>query len=467
MISFVGAGGKTGLMLALAQEMGPRWKRRGVTVTTTTHMRTDEVPARFELVPWSGRKGISRKLKDIRTRGKIPLVYSKEVEEGRIKGIGRKAVEKLAGKRDLVLVEADGALRLPVKRLRGHEPVIPEGPTPALVCIVVGNDALGKKLGKGTCFNHDDVIKKGIADKGAVLEPPLIRRILYEPRGYTDVLPEEHDAVAVVNKVDRKGQVEGARALGRHLYHPRIDNVLLARSLKSKGYGTEVTNQADRVFGVVLAAGTSSRFGRDKLLQTIGKLTIIEHVLERALRCKEFEKVVLVLGHKREDIKHCLRKLEDRDQDRLIFVDNYDYINGMSTSMRAGLDTATALGADAVTFLLGDMPGVRTRLMDMIVKRYRSSCCKLCFPTIGGRRGHPVVIGKDLFDELREVVGDKGAREVVERDLDWSLAIDVGTGIDEGDWSDWYEGGGPMDIDNENDLRDFEKVKRRYGGHWC
>jgi probable selenium-dependent hydroxylase accessory protein YqeC len=447
MISFVGAGGKTGMMMALAREMAEQKGPGSVLVTTTTHLRMDDIPKDFQLVRLKGKEVDRKELKDGWSAGKIMVVHSKVEEDGRIKGIGRKAVAGMASRGRTLLVEADGAFRLPLKRLRPHEPVIPKGPLPALVCIVTGLDALGRPLGPDSCFNDKGVVDKGIACKGDAMTPAVIRDILYRERGYMDVIPEGQRAVLVLNKVDGKRDRLKGTALARELFHAGLSDVMMSSVKGRKVRCRRVDNSGHKVVGVVLAAGSGKRFGGQKLLQKVGKGTMIEKVVRNALSCKGFDKVVVVLGHEGGAVGQALKGL--KDDARLVFVDNLDHAKGMSTSMRAGIEIAAMLGADAVAVLLGDMPMLRTALMDKVVEGYRSSCSRICLPRVGNRGGHPVVLGKDLFDDLRKVEGDIGARDVVGRYLDWTRPVDVRADRDQ------------MDIDFITDLERYRERGRR------
>ncbi|MCE5189001.1 MAG: putative selenium-dependent hydroxylase accessory protein YqeC [Eubacteriales bacterium] len=133
--SIVGGGGKTTLMLRLARELSESGAR--VIVTTTTHIFPPEGIAALA----------NAAIPEIETT----LERERLLCLGTPCGDGKLAapdipMEKLAELADHVLVEADGAKRLPLKAPANHEPVIPA--QTKLVVAVAGLDGLGKSIGE-------------------------------------------------------------------------------------------------------------------------------------------------------------------------------------------------------------------------------------------------------------------------------------------------------------------------------
>ncbi len=145
-VAFVGAGGKTTAMLRLARELEARG--RSVLVTTTTHLldprREPGGPAgrlffRPEMeLPYPGDAGLRA------DAGITLLVSREEAEPGKVKGLHPSWFPALRSAWDVVLVEADGSRRLPLKAPGDHEPVLPPGTD--LVVGVVGLDGLGRPM---------------------------------------------------------------------------------------------------------------------------------------------------------------------------------------------------------------------------------------------------------------------------------------------------------------------------------
>lgn len=185
----------------------------------------------------------------------------------------------------------------------------------------------------------------------------------------------------------------------------------------------EAANSSDRIFAIILAAGTGSRFGRLKQIEPVGSTCLAGIVVRNALLCEGIDRVVLVLGHEAETVIRALRGIVG--DGKLEIVINREYSKGLSTSLRAGLKRARVGNCDAVIFLLGDMPMIDTGLLDTVIESYRSSNCRLCYVKTNGRAGHPVIARKDLFDEFSRIRGDIGGREVIQRNLEYALVVEV------------------------------------------
>lgn len=133
--AFTGGGGKTSLIYYLAEKFAGGGKK--VIVTTTTHMAWEpECP----FADAEDAAGIRRFLDQY---GYVTAAYHK-AGQPKISGPDREILEKLSGFCDVLLVEADGSKRLPLKVPAQWEPVIPE--TADIVVGVIGLDCLGKKI---------------------------------------------------------------------------------------------------------------------------------------------------------------------------------------------------------------------------------------------------------------------------------------------------------------------------------
>jgi molybdenum cofactor cytidylyltransferase len=162
------------------------------------------------------------------------------------------------------------------------------------------------------------------------------------------------------------------------------------------------------VWGVLLAAGTSSRFGdRNKLLATVDGQPMVRQVAETLLDA-ELAGVVAVVGYESAAVSAALDGLD------VVLVENDSYEEGLSTSVRHGLNSAVAHGADAVLFALSDMPDVSSETVDALVAAYRDGAGTAIAATYEGDRGNPVLFDETHFEELLTLTGDVGGRHILE-----------------------------------------------------
>jgi xanthine dehydrogenase accessory factor len=188
------------------------------------------------------------------------------------------------------------------------------------------------------------------------------------------------------------GLAVGARAPGE------IAIAVLAELVK-------VRHARPRITGVVLAAGLSSRMGRNKLTVPVAGKPMLRHVVEAALASR-LESVTVVTGHDAAAVEGALDCLP------VHFLHNPDYAAGLSTSLRAGV---AACEADGIMVLLGDMPGITTGLIDRTIAAFDPPARRaICVAAARGELGHPVLWGRQFFTELGKLTGDKGARALIQ-----------------------------------------------------
>jgi len=162
-----------------------------------------------------------------------------------------------------------------------------------------------------------------------------------------------------------------------------------------------------RVAALVLAAGRSTRMGGpNKLLAEVGGRPLVRIAAEQAL-ASSAKPVVVVTGHQREQVEAALKGL------KVTFVHNPEFADGLSTSLKAGI-AALPADVDGAIVCLGDMPQVNARLIDRLIGAFDPERGALVVvPTIGGKRGNPVVWSRRFFTDLAALEGDVGARHLI------------------------------------------------------
>ena len=158
---------------------------------------------------------------------------------------------------------------------------------------------------------------------------------------------------------------------------------------------------------LLTAAGTSSRFGTDKLQLPIDGLPMGVHAMDVLSRIP-FALRVLVTS---EDKGYLITSAAQRSFDVVI---NPDPARGMSSSVRLGTEHIVRLDAyDGILYAVADQPHLRAETVDRLVHAFEAEPDYIWAPEADGKRGNPVLFPAALFAELLKVTGDRGGRQVI------------------------------------------------------
>jgi molybdenum cofactor cytidylyltransferase len=166
----------------------------------------------------------------------------------------------------------------------------------------------------------------------------------------------------------------------------------------------------ENIPGIVLAGGKSSRMGRPKALLPIGKTgeTFFGRVT-RTLLDAGVDDIVVVVGADAEAIRAGV----GIPPASVRIIDNPDYEQGQLTSLVAGLRALESAAARAALVTLIDVPFVNVSTVRRLISVYRERGAPIVRPVSSGRHGHPVIFGRELFDELQRADPAYGAKPVV------------------------------------------------------
>jgi molybdenum cofactor cytidylyltransferase len=162
------------------------------------------------------------------------------------------------------------------------------------------------------------------------------------------------------------------------------------------------------VAGVVLAAGTSSRMGQNKLFMEIEGEPLVRRIVGRASNAG-FDPLLVVLGHEADRVRDALAGFVYQP------VLNPDYERGVNSSLRAGMHAASATRARAAVVVLADMPFVTTAMIETLIAKYRGGTAPLVISDYGGVNAPPILYDRSLFGELAVSEGQGCGKHVVKR----------------------------------------------------
>ncbi len=419
--AFVGAGGKTAAIARIVREVQGDFP---LLVTTSTKIGRDQ----------SGIAGVHRVIRrtsDLQGLADLLLARRSVLLTGPLsttepKWLGLRledlslACQITAAIGGSTLVEADGARNASLKAPGENEPVIPAEAD--LVVPVAGLDAIGALLELPVVHRPERVAALAGKPVGARIDPADIVRVLGDRRGGLKGIPAAAEVRVLLNKIDALAKRADLEAVAAQLLANGAIQAVVSAQASAEGRECEVHA---RVAGVVLAAGGSQRLGQAKQLLLWRGRPLVWHALQAA-RQGGLNPIVVVCGAQAQEIRAALRDEPAR------IVDNPDWEQGQSTSLRRGLQAA-APGAEAVVFLLSDTPLVDGTLVRELRRTHARNPAAIVAPQVLGRWANPVLFDRVTFPALRQVTGDRGGRAVFDRfeisGVPWDarILIDVDT----------------------------------------
>ena len=395
-IALAGSGGKTTLMFQLAREFKER-----VVLTTSTHLALDQLgEADFHFSVQSVAE-LPDPNQDV--SGKILLFTGSQVEPNRVEGPGKEAIQKLKELAEIwkcpLIIEADGSRQLPIKAPAAHEPPIPDFVDTVFVC--VGLSGLGKPLNDMWVHRPEIFSQLTGIPIGTELSSLHLGKALCSPSGGLKNIPPGARKILFINQIDSFPNWR--------TFHDQLDTFLehyhvVAFAVLEDQMLLEVH---ERIGGIILAAGGSTRFGSPKQILDWNGIPLIEHITTIA-REGGLSPVLVVLGADHEEITAALKR------SKVEILHNPDWEEGQSTSVRAGIKAMPGELGGAV-FLLVDQPYVTSDLIKKIRKTHALSQGDIILPKVNDHPANPVLFDRDTFKDLLGLEGDVGGRVLFER----------------------------------------------------
>ena len=171
------------------------------------------------------------------------------------------------------------------------------------------------------------------------------------------------------------------------------------------------------ISGIVLAAGSGTRFGGTKQLAHVGGKPLAQHAID-ALASAGVGEVVVVTGHDADAVEAALRL---PPQGR--FVRNPDHATGQASSLAVGLH-ALADDSEAAVVLLADQPGVTDAEVRALVEAFTVEPRPDRPDRLHGRT-RPALLSREVYADAGHLHGDVGARELIASHPEWVEEVPV------------------------------------------
>ena len=428
-VAFVGAGGKTSTMFALAAELPPP-----VILTTSTHLGDWQAQ-------WADRHFVlstAADFKELNFQNATTVLLTGSADSGdRLAGLTPDLMHTIGEycreKGISLLIEADGARQRPLKAPAAYEPAIP--PWVDHVVVTAGLAGLGQPLNAETVHRPEIFTHLTGLHPGEDIKTEHLVTVLGSPSGGLKGIPEGAGRYVFLNQADDEMCTAQAARMAEELCKT-YDRVLIG-STQQPGPEGPVFSTISQSAGIILAAGGSERLGRPKQLLDWNGQPFIVQVVGNAISAG-LDPVIVVTGADEEKVVHAVGGLP------VNFIHNPHWAGGQSTSMKAGL-AALPQNCDRAMFLLSDQPQISPLLIRALIERHNEQRAPITAPMIRERRGNPVLFGSETFAALSAITGDQGGREVFNQ-----FKVD---------WLSWIDDRALLDVDQDGD---YEKLINAY-----
>jgi probable selenium-dependent hydroxylase accessory protein YqeC len=220
-VAFVGAGGKSGAILAVSDGLTQAGMK--VLVTTTTKMLLSEADGIGPLVTSEDTGELRDKTERAFSEASVVVAGSGMLSKNRVGGVDPGWIGDLAALADVVLVEADGSRRRPIKGTADHEPAMP---TTATLVVAVGNvNALGTPVDEEHVHRPEVFSVLTGVGPGQSITPGAFATAL--ARGSLARIPQTARTAALITGVEPGRSMSDASVITRELWRLSVKSVVL------------------------------------------------------------------------------------------------------------------------------------------------------------------------------------------------------------------------------------------------
>ena len=195
-----------------------------------------------------------------------------------------------------------------------------------------------------------------------------------------------------------------------------------------------------RAGGVILAAGSSSRFGEPKqLLEDEGELLV--HRAVRAAQDGGCNPVIVVTGEAHDSVTVAIADLHS------LVIRNQNWAGGIGSSIRLGVEQLIDYEINAIVLLVCDQPAVDRDVVHALIAEHERSNLPIVVSRYADTFGVPALFHRSLFGELLQLPDERGAKMLIEKHQSRSSYVVFPNGV--------------FDLDRPEDFVAWQRIRGR------
>jgi len=172
-----------------------------------------------------------------------------------------------------------------------------------------------------------------------------------------------------------------------------------------------------KIFGLILAAGYSSRMGDFKPLVLYDQKPFIEHIVNKlGAVCNE---IVIVKGFNGYVLEDSVKAIftDKLIMQRINFIHNKNFVKGMFSSVQVGLKKIfpRMQKDDYVMLHLVDQPHISKNVYKKLADEARSCSRKIIMPSYDMKAGHPIMLSKYVVGKIINAPVSDNLRDILRK----------------------------------------------------
>lgn len=174
---------------------------------------------------------------------------------------------------------------------------------------------------------------------------------------------------------------------------------------------------------IILAAGSSSRFGSIKQLLHFNNKTLLQHVIDEAVDSGA-EPVIVITGSNADEIS------KDIEHGNIEIIYNEKWKQGMASGIVAGIKKAITLNNDIAKIIIAvcDQPFVSSSIFKELYEQQEKTVKHIVASSYADTIGTPALFTQKYFDALMSLQGEEGAKKILKANAEDVATIDFPQG---------------------------------------